>query len=163
MASSKSNASYNTLIFLHNKLIRLNGVIKPEAINRLKDELDRIFTVPKTHHYKQGQKYGHLASTIPKPKYRIVIGRAMWTHTIPANPGAYSMAALTVGNAAALQEQYLAEHKTLMKSYNNYLGVEEVGKDLILYAAGNDALALLKIEYKGFGNLTVLLMINHLC
>jgi hypothetical protein len=31
-----------------------------------------------------------------------------------------------------------------MKSYNNYLGVEEAGKDLILYAAGGDALAHLK-------------------
>jgi hypothetical protein len=50
-----------------NKLTCLNGVITPEAVNRLEDELGRIFTVAKTHHYKQGQKYGHLASAIPKP------------------------------------------------------------------------------------------------
>jgi hypothetical protein len=54
------------------------------------------------------------------------------------------MQALAFGNTAALQEQYVAEHKILMKSYNDYLGIEEAGKDLILYAAGNDALALLK-------------------
>jgi hypothetical protein len=46
---------------------------------------------------------------------------------------------------------------------NDYLGVEEAGKDLILYAAGNDALALLKEQYIGFGNLTVLSIIDHLC
>jgi hypothetical protein len=72
------------------------------------------------------------------------------------------MQALAVGNTAALQEQYVAEHKILMKSYNNYLSVEEAGKDLILYAAGNNALAPLKKQYIGFGNSTVLSMINHL-
>jgi hypothetical protein len=104
MASSKSNASYDMLISLRNKLTRLNGMITLAAVDRLKDELGGIFMVAKTHHYEQGQKYGHLASAIPKPKYRLVIRIATWTHTIPADPGAYSMAALTVRNAAALQE-----------------------------------------------------------
>jgi hypothetical protein len=63
----------------------------------------------------------------------------------------YSMAALAIRNAATLQEQYVAEHKILMKSYNDYLGIEEVGKDLILYAAGDNALAPLKKQYIGFG------------
>jgi hypothetical protein len=69
MASSKSNLSYNTLIFLRDKLTCLNGVITLEAVNRLEDELGGIFTVAKMHHYEQSQKYGHLASAIPKPKY----------------------------------------------------------------------------------------------
>ena len=56
MTASKSNAAYNTLISLRNKLTRINGVITPEAANKLKDELGRIFTVTKIHHYKQGQK-----------------------------------------------------------------------------------------------------------
>ena len=116
MASSRSNASYDMLISLRDKLTCLNGVITPEAVNRLKDELGGIFTVAKTHHYEQGQKYGHLASAIPKPKYRLVIRNATWTNTIPADPGTYSMQALAIGNAAALQEQYVAEHKILIKS-----------------------------------------------
>jgi hypothetical protein len=49
-----------------------------------------------------------------------------------------------------------------MKSYNDYLGIKEAGKDLILYAAGDDTLTPLKKQYIGFGNSTVLLMINHL-
>jgi hypothetical protein len=102
MASSKNNASHNMLIPLCNKLTCLNGVIIPEAVNRLKDELGGIFTVTKTHHYGQGQKYGHLASAIPEPKYRLVIGNVTQTHTVPADPGAYSMQALTIRNTAAL-------------------------------------------------------------
>ncbi len=68
MTTSKSNAVYDMLISLCNKLTCLNGVITPEAVNKLKDELGGIFMVTKTHHYKQGQKYGHLASAIPKQK-----------------------------------------------------------------------------------------------
>ncbi len=63
---------------------------------------------------------------------------------MPGNPGVYLQAALSIGNSAALQEQHVAEHKILQKSYNDYLGVEEAGKELILYAVGNDALAPLK-------------------
>jgi hypothetical protein len=50
-----------------------------------------------------------------------------------------------------------------MKSYNDYLGVKEAGRELILYAAGDNALAPLKKQYIGFGYSTVLSMINHLC
>jgi hypothetical protein len=102
MTTSKINVVYDMLIYLCNKLTRLNNVITPEAVNKLKDELGGIFTVTKTHHYKQGQKYGHLASAIPEQKYRLVIGDATWAHTVPGDPGVYSQAALDVGNSAAL-------------------------------------------------------------
>ncbi len=138
-------------------------MITPEAVDRLKNSLGRIFTVVKTHHYKQGQKYGHLASAIPKPNYRLVIGNATWIHTKPANSGVYSTAALAVRNAATLGEQYVVEHKILMKSYNGYLSFKEADKELILYTAGNDALAPLKTQYIGFVDLPVLLMIDHIC
>jgi hypothetical protein len=163
MTTSKSNVVYDTLISLRNKLTCLNIVITPEALDKLKDELGRIFNVTKTHHYKQGQKYGHLASAIPEQKYRLVIGNTTWAHTVPGDPGAYSQAALGVGNSAILQEQHVAEHKILQKSYNDYLGVKEAGKELILYAVGNDALAPLKKLHIGFGDSMVLEMIDHLC
>jgi hypothetical protein len=55
MAFTKSNASSDMLISLNNKLTCLNGMITPEAINRLEHgELGGIFTVAKTHQYKQG-------------------------------------------------------------------------------------------------------------
>ncbi len=141
---SKSNAAYDTLISLRDKLTRINGVITPETVDKLEDELGGIFMVTKTHHYEQGQKYRHLASVIPKQKYRLVTGNATRAHTVPGNPGAYSQAALSIGNSAALQEQHVAKNNILQKSYNDYLGVKEAGKELILYAVGNDALAPLK-------------------
>ncbi len=73
-----------------------------------------------------------------------------WTHGVPDDPGAYSQDALSIGNAAAQREQFVAEHKILQKSYNDYLGVEEAGKEPILYAVGDDALAPLKKLYIGF-------------
>jgi len=162
MTPSASNGAYDTLISLRDKLTRLNGGITPEAIDKLEDELGGIFTVAKTHHYDQGQKYGHLASAIPESKYRLVIGNATWTHTVPLDPGAYSADALTAGNAAATQEQFVAQHKIEQKSYRDYLSIEEVGKELILYAVGDDAVAPLKKQYIGFGDTTVLQMIDHL-
>ncbi len=156
MTTSKSNAAYDMLISLCNKLTCINGVITLEAVNKLEDELGGIFTVTKTHHYEQGQKYGHLASAIPKQKYRLVIENATWAHTVPGDPGAYSQAALSVGNSAALQKQHVVEHKILQKSYNDYLGIEEAGKELILYAVGDNALTPLKKLYISFGDLTVL-------
>ncbi len=105
------------LIGLHDKLTRLNGVITPEAINKHEDKINGIFTVAKTHHYTQRQKYGHLVSAITKGKYRIVIGDATWTHTTPTDPGTYSTHSLTAGNAAAICKQFEAEHKVKQKSY----------------------------------------------
>jgi hypothetical protein len=83
--------------------------------------------------------------------------------SIPARPGAYSQAALGVGNAAAQQEQLVAEQQILQKSYNHYLGVEEAGKELILYAVGDEALEPLQKLYIGFRDTTVLGMIDHNC
>jgi len=151
ITTSKSNGAYDMLISLQDKLPCINGVITPEAVDKLKDELGGIFTVAKTNHYEQGQKYGHLVSAIPEAKYRLIIGKPAWAHDVPTNPGTYSQAALTAGNAAAQQEQLVAEHKILQKSYNDYLGVEEAGKELILYGVGDDALAPLKKLYIGFG------------
>jgi hypothetical protein len=88
MKTSIGHGAYNTLISLQDKMTRLNGLITPEAVDKLEDELGGIFTVAKTHHYDQDQKYGHLASAIPEAKYRLIIGDATWTHAAPADPGA---------------------------------------------------------------------------
>ena len=114
MTSKASHDAYDTLINLRDKLTRLNGVITPEAVDKLEDELGGIFTVEKTHHYDEGQKYGHLASAIPQAKYRIVIGNDTWTHTVPLDPGAYSADALAAGNSAATREQFVAQHLSLI-------------------------------------------------
>jgi hypothetical protein len=67
-----------------------------------------------------------------------------------------------VGNAAAQREQFVPKHKVLQSSYANYLGMEEAGKELILYAVGANALAPLKKQYTGFRDTTILSMLDHL-
>ncbi len=116
----------------------------------------------KTHHCTQGQKYGHLASAIPKSKYRLVIGNTTWTHTIPTSPGAFSADALSASNVAAMREQFVAQHKIKLKSYRDCLNVKEAGKELILYTVGNNAVAPCKKQYIGFGDTMVLAMIDHI-
>ena len=49
-----------------------------------------------------------------------------------------------------------------MKIYADYLGSKEAGKELILYAVGDDALVPLKKLYIGFRDSMVLQMIDHL-
>jgi hypothetical protein len=98
----------------------------------------------------------------PKSKYRLVTSNATWTHTVPTNPGAYSADALNAGNTAAMCKQFVAQHKIKQKSYRDYLSVKEAGKELILYAIGNNAVTPLKKQYIGFGNMAVLAMINPL-
>jgi hypothetical protein len=56
----------------------------------------------------------------------------------------------------------VAQHKIKQKSYRDYLSVKEAGKELILYAVGDDAVAPLKKQYIGFGDTTALQMIDHL-
>jgi hypothetical protein len=56
----------------------------------------------------------------------------------------------------------VVQHKIKQKSYRDYLNLEEVGKELILYAVGKDAVAPLEKQYIRFGNTAVLAMIDHL-
>ena len=56
MTITKTSGAYKTLISQQEKLTRINGMMRPGAINKLKDELGGVFTVATTHHYEQGQK-----------------------------------------------------------------------------------------------------------
>jgi hypothetical protein len=40
--SSKSTSAYKTLIGLRDKITRLNGIITPEGVNKLEDELGSV-------------------------------------------------------------------------------------------------------------------------
>ncbi len=80
----------------------------------------------------------------------------------PANPGAYTAAALAAGLSTAHQDQITMQHKETQTAYTKYLGAQEAGKELLLYGIGNDALAPLKKQYINFGNVTIHSMILHL-
>jgi hypothetical protein len=51
----------------------------------------------------------------------------------------------------------------MQTAYTKYLRAQEVGKELLLYGIGDDALAPLKKQYINFGNATIHSMILYLC
>jgi hypothetical protein len=150
------------LIAQKDAITKITGIITPESINTLENKLGGAFTIVKSTHFVDGQCYGFLASVIPQEKYRVVISDPAWVYVAPANPGAYSAAALVAGVRAAQQEQLVAQHKEAQTMYADYIGAQEAGKELLLYGVGADALAPLKKQYINFGDTTIQSMILHL-
>jgi hypothetical protein len=150
------------LVAQKDTITKITGIITPESIDTLKNELGGAFTILKSTHFNKGQRYGFLAMVIPKAKYRIVINDPMWVYAAPGNPGAYAVAALGANVSAAQRKQIVARHKEEQTLYANHLGAQEAGKELLLYGVGNDALAPLKKQYINFGDATIHSMILHL-
>jgi hypothetical protein len=46
-------------------ITKITGTITPESIDELENELGGAFTILKSKHYAQGERYGHLAIVIP--------------------------------------------------------------------------------------------------
>jgi hypothetical protein len=143
-------------------ITKITGIITPKSINTLENELGGAFTILKSTHFTDGQRYGFLASVIPKDKYRIVTNSPAWVYTAPVDPGVYVATALAAGVSVAQCKQIVAQHKEEQMAYANYLGSQEAGKELLLYGIGNDALAPLKKQYINFGNATIHSMTLHL-
>jgi hypothetical protein len=150
------------LVAQKDAITKITGIITPESIDTLENKLGGAFTIVKSTHFVDGHCYGFLASVIPQEKYRIVISNPTWVYAAPANPGAYSAAALVAGVSAAQQEQLIAQHKEEQTTYADYLGAQEAGKELLLYGVGAEALTPLKKQYINFGNATIHSMILHL-
>jgi hypothetical protein len=159
---SSKNGAYEMLVAQKDQITKITGIITPEAVDALENEIGGAFTKLKSTHFAEGQKYGFLATVIPQEKYRIVIGVPTWIYDAPPNPGAYAAAALVAGVSAAQREQLVAQHKEEQTAYADYLGAQEAGKELLLYGVGEDALAPLKKQYINFGDATIHSMILHL-
>ncbi len=143
-------------------ITKITGIITPKSIDTLKNKLRGAFTIVKSTHFVDRQRYGFLASVIPQEKYQVVISDPAWVYMAPENPGTYLAAALVAGVSAAQQEQLVAQHKEAQTTYANYIGAQEAGKELLLYGVGANALAPLKKQYINFSNATIHLMILHL-
>ncbi len=150
------------LVAQKDAITKIMGIITPESIDELENELGGAFTKLKSTHSEEWQRYGFLATVIPQEKYRIVISDAAWVYKAPANPGAYTAAALVAGVSTAQREQLVVQHKEEQTAYADYLGSQEVGKELLLYGVGDNALVPLKKQYINFGDATIYSMIFHL-
>ena len=109
------------LVTQKDAITRIMGIITPESIKGLENEIGGAFTKLKSTHFAEGQRYGFLATVIPQEKYRIVISDAAWAYAAPGNPGAYAAAALAPGVNVAQREQLVAQHKEEQTAYADYL------------------------------------------
>jgi hypothetical protein len=75
------------------------------------------FTILKSTHFTDGQRYGFMVSIIPEDKYRIVIDSPAWVYTAPVNPGAYGATALAAEVSTAQRKQIVAQHKEEQMAY----------------------------------------------
>ncbi len=150
------------LVAQKDAITKITGIITLKSIDTFKNELGGAFTIVKSTYFVDGQRCGFLASVIPQEKYQVVISNPAWVYVAPANPGAYSATALEAGVSAAQQEQLVAQHKEAQTTYANYIGAQEVGKELLLYGVDANALVLLKKQYINFGDATIHSMILHL-
>jgi hypothetical protein len=146
------------------RLIKItkNSKLTHVGIDNLESQCAEIAAAAKTHSYKQGQKFGHIADIITESKYRILISNKLWVHTPQVDPGEYAQAALLAGASAAVREQTVANHKILQDNYKKYLAVQEVMKDIIEYAVGSSPIAALKEPNIGYGGCTGKEMFAHL-
>jgi hypothetical protein len=102
------NWVYDLLVAQKDTITKITGIITPESINTLKNELGGAFIILKSTHFAEGERYGYLACVIPEEKYRIIVANPTWVYTAPVNPGAYAAAALAAGVSTAHQEQITA-------------------------------------------------------
>ncbi len=67
MMSSKlsKNGAYKILVTQKDAITKITGIITPESINTLENELGRAFTILKSTHFTRGQQCGYLACVIP--------------------------------------------------------------------------------------------------
>jgi hypothetical protein len=146
----------------HTSISRVVGPITPAVIDKLQDEVATIAATLKTYSYTLGQSYGHVAAIIPQEKYRLLIADPTFTYTVVADPGAYDQAAMGGGISAAQREEIVANHKRLQTDYKSYLTVQQVAKDLIIYALGESSILALKKPYVAYSTITVHELFNHL-
>jgi hypothetical protein len=151
------------LIAQKDAITKISGIIIPKSIHTLRNKLDGAFTILKSIHFAEGQRYGYLACVIPEEKYRIVIADPVWIYAALANPGAYAATTLAAGVSAAQHKQIIVQHKEMQMAYTKYLGAQEAGKELLLYCVGDDTRVSLssKKQYINFDNATIHSMILH--
>ncbi len=161
------------LIAQKDTITKIMGIITPKSINNLENKLGGAFTILKSTHFKEGQRYGFLATVIPQAKYHIVINNPMWVYAVPGNPGVYAVAALGAKVSAAQREQAdccTPQGRTnAMRQLPWHAGSRQRTPALwrgqrcsCTHGMGNDALAPLKKQYINFGDATIHSMILHL-
>ena len=78
MTSKAKNGTYEILAAQKSTVMKIADVITPEVVDNLENEIGGIFTILKSNHFNEGQRYGYLQCIIPQDKYTVVIANNTW-------------------------------------------------------------------------------------
>ena len=143
------------------KVTKILDNITPEVLDMLEEIIGEILTKHKAYRFTRGTYFGHIAVILTENKYRDAIGDQTFVCAALTDQGAYDPNAGNNMNAAH-RAQEEAEHKRKNVSYEVYLGIAEVCRDLIIYAVGDSAVAHLKERYVKYGRCSPQAMMKHL-
>ena len=79
--SEKAVKIRDTIVAQINKITKIHGDITPSQIDTLEEEIGSILTWIKLNHFKECQKYGHLAVILREATYRTVWSRSTKART----------------------------------------------------------------------------------
>ena len=82
---------------------------------------------------------------------RNILNYPNFLYNTPVDQGEYDLAVISNAATSSNQSQMESQHKQKNDEYQTYLGIETGTKELIKYAVGDDALALLKKRFIKFG------------
>ncbi len=116
------------LVAQKDTITKITGIITPKSIDTLENKLGGAFTILKSTHFNEGQRYGFLATVIPQEKYQIVINDPMWVYTAPGNLGVYAAAALSANISTAQRKQIVAHHKEEQNKRQNDHSLPKSGR-----------------------------------
>jgi hypothetical protein len=77
------NGAYEILIAQKDAITKITGIITPKSIDTLENELAEAFTIQKSTHFAEGERYRYLACIIPEEKYCIIIVDPTWVYAAP--------------------------------------------------------------------------------
>ena len=150
--SSPTPESY-TESFPKPNLTKINGLPDYDTIKKINDELSQ--NAASVHTNLGGGNHGFLGLTVKPTIYATISATAFAT---PINPAPPVLTGLTGPQISAANRRYDADRK----KFADYVALQNALKKQLIAAVEDIYLEAISAPYVGFGNLTILQMLDHL-
>ena len=134
-------------------LTRIIGLPTYDTIKKVNDELSQ--NAASVHTDLGGGNHGFLALTVKPTIYATISATAF---TAPTNPAVPNLAGLTGAQISAANRRYDDDRK----KFSDYIALQNALKKQLTAAVEDIYLEAISAPYVGFGNLTILQMLDHL-
>jgi hypothetical protein len=139
------------------EITKIDGQPKDEDLNLLAIELTNAAGSVTTQN--GGGEHGHVGMVVNDAGY-VTFSNGGARFRVPTNPGPYPT---TVDPDKVKGEQQITEHKAECIEYENYLGVENYLRRMIVKSIDHEWHAEVKSETMGFNHLSPKALLAHLC